>query len=82
MPVAPRRGGAAAARRCCAERGRRRRCWSARKAGFAAAEIEAARAAGFLPVSLGPRILRVETAAIVAVALAEEAFGALSPSRR
>jgi 16S rRNA (uracil1498-N3)-methyltransferase len=48
--------------------------------GFAAAENEAARAAGFLPVSLGARILRVETAAIVAVALAEEAFGALSPT--
>jgi 16S rRNA U1498 N3-methylase RsmE len=32
-----------------------------------------------VPVSLGSRILRVETAAIVAVALAEEAFGALSP---
>lgn len=49
--------------------------------GFAAAENEAARAAGFLPVSLGSRILRVETAAIVAVALAEEAFGALSPTQ-
>ena len=38
--------------------------------------------AGFRPVSLGSRILRVETAAIVAVALAEEAFGALSPAER
>jgi len=47
--------------------------------GLAAAESEAAEAAGFVPVSLGSRILRVETAAIVAVALAEEAFGALSP---
>ena len=47
--------------------------------GLASAEVEAARAAGFVPVSLGPRILRVETAAIVAVALATEAFGALSP---
>jgi len=47
--------------------------------GLAAAESEAAEAAGFVPVSLGARILRVETAAIVAVALAEEAFGALSP---
>jgi 16S rRNA (uracil1498-N3)-methyltransferase len=46
--------------------------------GLAAAEVEAARGAGFQPASLGPRILRVETAAIVAVALAEEAFGALS----
>jgi 16S rRNA (uracil1498-N3)-methyltransferase len=47
--------------------------------GFTAAEVDAARAAGFAPVSLGTRILRVETAAIVAVALAEESFGALSP---
>ena len=47
--------------------------------GLAADENEAAEAAGFVPVSLGSRILRVETAAIVAVALAEEAFGALSP---
>jgi 16S rRNA (uracil1498-N3)-methyltransferase len=47
--------------------------------GFTAAEVDAARSAGFVPVSLGSRILRVETAAIVAVALAEEAFGALSP---
>ncbi|HXU00062.1 MAG TPA: 16S rRNA (uracil(1498)-N(3))-methyltransferase [Polyangia bacterium] len=47
--------------------------------GLAAAEAEAARAAGFVPASLGPLILRVETAAIVAVALAAEAFGALSP---
>jgi 16S rRNA (uracil1498-N3)-methyltransferase len=46
--------------------------------GLDAAEAEAARTAGFVPASLGPRILRVETAAIVAVALAEEAFGALS----
>jgi len=47
--------------------------------GFAAAEVEAARAAGFQAASLGSRILRVETAAIVAVALADEAFGAHSP---
>ena len=48
--------------------------------GLADGESEAAEAAGFVPVSLGSRILRVETAAIVAVALAEEAFGALSPA--
>jgi len=47
--------------------------------GLEPAETEAARAAGFAPVSLGPRILRVETAAIVAVALAAEALGALGP---
>ena len=54
-----------------AGRGPRRRRESRRRA-----------AAGFVPVSLGSRILRVETAAIVAVALAEEAFGALSPQER
>jgi 16S rRNA (uracil1498-N3)-methyltransferase len=46
--------------------------------GLADAETEAARAAGFVAASLGPRILRVETAAMVAVALAQEAFGALA----
>ena len=47
--------------------------------GLSDAETEAARAAGFVSVSLGPLILRVETAAVVAVALAAEAFGALAP---
>jgi 16S rRNA (uracil1498-N3)-methyltransferase len=37
--------------------------------GFSAAEIEAARRAGFQPVTLGERILRMETAAVVAAAL-------------
>ena len=37
--------------------------------GFSAEEVNAARAAGFQAVTLGPRILRMETAAIVAVAL-------------
>lgn len=45
--------------------------------GFTPPEIDAARAAGFSAVGLGPRILRVETAAIVAVALAQQALGAL-----
>ena len=45
--------------------------------GFAAAEVDAARAAGFQPASLGAYILRVETAAIVAVALAQDAMGAM-----
>lgn len=35
--------------------------------GFEEDEMEAAKAAGFVPVSLGPRILRVETSAITAV---------------
>lgn len=46
--------------------------------GFAAAEVAAARAAGFLPVSLGPRILRTETAAIVAAALLQGLLGDLA----
>jgi 16S rRNA U1498 N3-methylase RsmE len=33
--------------------------------------------AGFVPVSVGPRILRAETAAMVAVALAQAAAGGL-----
>jgi 16S rRNA (uracil1498-N3)-methyltransferase len=45
--------------------------------GFAAEEVTAARAAGFLPVSLGPRILRTETAAIAATALLQGLLGDL-----
>ncbi len=45
--------------------------------GFAENEIAAAAKAGFEIVGLGPRILRVETAAIVAVALVQFATGAL-----
>jgi len=37
--------------------------------GFSEEEITRAREAGILPVTLGPRILRMETAALVAVAL-------------
>jgi 16S rRNA (uracil1498-N3)-methyltransferase len=45
--------------------------------GFAAPELAAATGAGFEPVGLGDRILRVETAAIVAVALVAGASGML-----
>ena len=45
--------------------------------GLPPEEIATAAAAGFVPVSLGPRILRVETAAIVAVALVQAAAGGL-----
>jgi 16S rRNA (uracil1498-N3)-methyltransferase len=45
--------------------------------GFAASEVAAARAQGFVSVGIGPRILRVETAALVAVALTQSALGAL-----
>lgn len=45
--------------------------------GFSAREVAQAREAGALAVTLGPRILRAETAAIVAAALALDALGAL-----
>jgi 16S rRNA (uracil1498-N3)-methyltransferase len=45
--------------------------------GFTAGEVGLAREAGFASVGLGPRILRSETAAIVAVALAQAAAGGL-----
>lgn len=45
--------------------------------GFSAGEVALACAEGALPVTLGPRILRAETAAIVATALALDALGAL-----
>jgi 16S rRNA (uracil1498-N3)-methyltransferase len=45
--------------------------------GFTDGEMDAARTAGFVPVGLGPRILRAETAAIVAVALVQHAYGGL-----
>jgi 16S rRNA (uracil1498-N3)-methyltransferase len=45
--------------------------------GFTADEVKAATAAGFSPVGLGPRILRTETAALVAVALVQATLGAL-----
>lgn len=45
--------------------------------GLAPDEVTAAEAAGWSAVGLGPRVLRVETAAIVAVALAQAAMGGL-----
>lgn len=45
--------------------------------GFAEAEVSSAGRAGYVAASLGPRILRAETAAIVAVALAQAAGGGL-----
>jgi len=45
--------------------------------GFAPEEVEDARRMGFLPVSVGPRILRTETAAIVGAALIQYALGDL-----
>jgi 16S rRNA (uracil1498-N3)-methyltransferase len=43
--------------------------------GFAEQEVELARQAGCVPVSLGPRILRSETAGIVAAALVMHELG-------
>jgi 16S rRNA (uracil1498-N3)-methyltransferase len=47
--------------------------------GFEAAEASALREAGFLAASLGPRILRAETAAVAAVSIAQAAWGDLGP---
>lgn len=46
--------------------------------GFAPTEVAAARQEGFLPVSLGPRILRTETAAISAATVIQFALGDLN----
>jgi 16S rRNA (uracil1498-N3)-methyltransferase len=46
--------------------------------GFAAEEVASARRHGFLPVSLGPRILRTETAAISAATVIQYALGDLN----
>jgi 16S rRNA (uracil1498-N3)-methyltransferase len=43
--------------------------------GYDDAEVDLARARGVTPVTLGPRVLRSETAGIVAVALALDALG-------
>ncbi len=45
--------------------------------GFTDAEVEQARRAGIVPVSLGPRILRSETAGLAAVAMALYQWGDL-----
>lgn len=45
--------------------------------GLTAAEVHAARAVGWQVVSLGPRILRAETAALASITIALEQLGAL-----
>lgn len=45
--------------------------------GFSEAEYDDARVSGFTAVSLGPRVLRTETAAIAAIAVAESLWGDL-----
>jgi 16S rRNA (uracil1498-N3)-methyltransferase len=47
--------------------------------GFSANEVTQAARAGFSLATLGPRVLRAETAAIVAVALAQHRWGDLRP---
>jgi 16S rRNA (uracil1498-N3)-methyltransferase len=47
--------------------------------GFAPAEVDRLRTAGWVSASLGPRILRAETAAVAAVALAQALWGDLAP---
>ena len=46
--------------------------------GFEPAEAESLRVAGFVSDSLGPRILRAETAAVAAVAIAQATWGDLA----
>jgi 16S rRNA (uracil1498-N3)-methyltransferase len=43
--------------------------------GLAPAESQAAEANGFAPVSLGPRILRTETAPVAAIAALQTLWG-------
>ena len=43
--------------------------------GLSAAEIRAARAVGFMGVSLGPRVLRTETAGVAALAALQAMYG-------
>jgi 16S rRNA (uracil1498-N3)-methyltransferase len=50
--------------------------------GFAADEVEDARAHGFASVTLAPRVLRAETAAITAATLCQHRWGDLSTARR
>jgi 16S rRNA (uracil1498-N3)-methyltransferase len=45
--------------------------------GFSAAEVALARRAGFMPVSLGPRILRSETAGLAITAILQYLYGDL-----
>jgi 16S rRNA (uracil1498-N3)-methyltransferase len=45
--------------------------------GLAEAEVEASRGAGFAPLALGPRVLRTETAPVVALSLLQYRFGDL-----
>ena len=50
--------------------------------GFSGDEIDQARRAGFLPVSLGRRVLRVETAALAVLAIVQYERGAVGSAAR
>ena len=50
--------------------------------GFSEAEVARAQKEGFTPVSLGPRILRAETASLAATAILQFALGNLNPVHR
>ena len=50
--------------------------------GFSASEIEAAQSANVTPITLGPRILRAETAAIVATTLTLNETGEMQLSNK
>ncbi|WP_028629559.1 16S rRNA (uracil(1498)-N(3))-methyltransferase [Metapseudomonas resinovorans] len=43
--------------------------------GLSEAEVDAAKAAGFHPARLGPRVLRTETAPVVALSVAQQLWG-------
>ena len=49
--------------------------------GFSTAEYEHARVAGLQAVSMGPRVLRTETAALAALTIAQATWGDIRPSR-
>ena len=50
------------------------------ESGLTPAEIDAAAAVGWLPTALGPRVLRTETAAVIAAALCQYRWGDLGGS--
>ncbi len=47
--------------------------------GFTPREVQRAREHGFAPISLGPRVLRAETAALAACVLLQHLFGDMGP---
>lgn len=48
--------------------------------GFSESEVSSAQGKGFIPVSLGPRILRAETATLAATAILQFTLGNLNPA--